>query len=364
MNSIARVYSQALGGVLVLIGALGLIPPLNPGGALLGLFPVNTLHNLAHVLTGALGVAAGFGLSDRSVRIYTATMSVVYGLLVVVGFAQIGALDQALALNLSDNLLHTAIFVLSLLICVAAFWEFRSLSRLQRLAPALRRQRLAEASAGFANTGHGASSEIGPLPARPPASGVRAAAPLALTGQRGSVASGVPGDLRHASLESADVLQERITRLERETQPMRQALERLGSLEQQVQQLQGEAETLRAQVQTLQAVLNGPGRGRPSAPHAGSYPSQYPTPYPTANPSTPQMPYLGQPQSAPRPSQQSGPRPYNAPYGAFSPDPPRAPYRAEQSQAENGSPWLVEGNGISPDGSDDQGPRLPWSNIP
>lgn len=363
MNSIARVYSQVLGGVLVLIGVLGWIPPLNPGGALLGLFAVNTPHNLAHVLSGALGVVAGFGLSDRSVRVYTAVMSVIYGLLVIVGFAQITVLDQALALNLPDNLLHTAIFVLSLLICVAAFWEFRSLSRLQRLAPTLRRQRLAGAGA---NVGAGASSEIGPLVATPAAFGLRTASP-ALIGQRSAVAPGpgVTGDLRYAPLAPLEVLQERLTRLERETQQMKQALERLAPLEQQAQQVRQECETLREQVQTLQAVLNGPGRGRPSTPHIGSYPPQYPPLYPPSSPSSPQMPYLEQSQP-PRQSQQSGPRPQGAPYGAYTPVPQRSPYRpAEDQHPGADAAWgFMEGDPSGPRETDDQGAPPPWSNTP
>ena len=176
------------------------------------------------------------------------------------------------------------------------------------------------------------------------------------------------GDLRHTPLEPLEVLQERLTRLERETQQMKQALERLAPLEQQTQQLRQECETLRAQVQTLQVVLNGPGRGRPSTPQVGSYPPQYPALYPPSIPSSPQMPYLGQsqPPQPPRQSQQSGPRPQGAPYGAFTPTPQRSPYRpVEDQQPGADAVWgFMEGDPNGPHETDDQGAPPPWSNMP
>ncbi len=300
MNSIARLYSQVLGGVLLLIGVLGWIPPLNPGGALLGIFAVNTPHNLAHVLTGALGIAAGFGLSDRSVRVYTVVMSVIYGLLVIIGFAQISVIAQLLTLNIYDTLLHTAIFALSLLVCVAAFWEVRSLNRLQRLAPALRRQRLAAAAP--ANVGFGASSEIGPLAGMNGVAGgfaIRSDSSSGFASPRGPLANAAAAtDHRYAPLDPMGSLQERVAWLEREAQLTKEALARQGTLEQQVAQLRRECETLRAQVQTLQAVLNAPSAARPSSPRAASYP----TPFPSSAPSMSPLPYLQppSPQSAPR----------------------------------------------------------------
>jgi hypothetical protein len=53
-------------------------------GLALGLFPVNTLHNIVHLLFGALGLAAAWG-AILSARSYFQLVAVAYGLLVVLG---------------------------------------------------------------------------------------------------------------------------------------------------------------------------------------------------------------------------------------------------------------------------------------
>ena len=83
------------GVVFVLAGVSGFFPsPIPPGappltvetghGLALGLFPINILHNLVHLLFGVLGIAAsrGAGLSAQG---YFRLVAVVYALLVVLG---------------------------------------------------------------------------------------------------------------------------------------------------------------------------------------------------------------------------------------------------------------------------------------
>ena len=83
------------GVVFVLAGLGGFVAsPPSPGapplsiehghGLALGLFPVNTLHNLVHLLFGALGIAAGLG-AVMSARDYFRIVAVWYALLVVLG---------------------------------------------------------------------------------------------------------------------------------------------------------------------------------------------------------------------------------------------------------------------------------------
>jgi hypothetical protein len=52
-------------------------------GDLLGLFHVNVLHTLVHVLFGAMGLA--MARSSDSVRLYARVVAVGYGLLTVMG---------------------------------------------------------------------------------------------------------------------------------------------------------------------------------------------------------------------------------------------------------------------------------------
>jgi len=92
-----RSFALVFGIVFLLAGASGFIPamlqpvPVNAPpltvpmgyGLVMGLLPVNVLHNLVHVLFGILGVAAFSGFF--SPRVYAQTVAVAYGLLVILG---------------------------------------------------------------------------------------------------------------------------------------------------------------------------------------------------------------------------------------------------------------------------------------
>ena len=53
-------------------------------GLAMGIFPVNTLHNVVHLLFGVLGIAASYG-AILAARTYFQLVAVSYGLLVVLG---------------------------------------------------------------------------------------------------------------------------------------------------------------------------------------------------------------------------------------------------------------------------------------
>ena len=92
-----RMFALIFGIVFLLAGASGFIPgllhpvpadapPLTVAsgyGFILGLLPVNILHNLVHVLFGILGIAAYAGVFAP--RVYAQIVAVSYGLLVVLG---------------------------------------------------------------------------------------------------------------------------------------------------------------------------------------------------------------------------------------------------------------------------------------
>ena len=78
-----------------IIGVLGFFPsPPDPAappltfdhghGMVLGLFPVNTLHNVAHLLFGMVGIAAASGIL-LSARAYFQLIAVAYALLAILG---------------------------------------------------------------------------------------------------------------------------------------------------------------------------------------------------------------------------------------------------------------------------------------
>lgn len=92
-----RNFALALGVLYALVGILGFIPGLTQPppadapaltvgagyGLLLGLFPVNVVHNLIHLLVGVLGIAAYWSL-DWS-RTYARGIFIVFALLTIMG---------------------------------------------------------------------------------------------------------------------------------------------------------------------------------------------------------------------------------------------------------------------------------------
>src|SRR5687768_18522105 len=87
--------SMIFGVVFVLAGLSGFFPSPPPmhapplsvehgHGLAMGLFPVNTLHNIVHLLFGVLGIAASRG-AVMAARQYFQVVAVSYALLVVLG---------------------------------------------------------------------------------------------------------------------------------------------------------------------------------------------------------------------------------------------------------------------------------------
>lgn len=91
-----RKFALIFGIAYVVAGLLGFIPGLasHPAeappltveaahGNLLGLFPVNALHNLVHLALGAWGIAASRNLTGA--RFFARGVAVIYGVLTILG---------------------------------------------------------------------------------------------------------------------------------------------------------------------------------------------------------------------------------------------------------------------------------------
>jgi hypothetical protein len=109
-SDIQKTFALVVGIVFVLVGILGFVPALVPGGALLGIFAVNVLHSIVHLLIGILGIAAAYaGLARR----YNQVIGIVYLLLGVLGFIPPlvinGQLLGIVSIDLADNLLHLVV---------------------------------------------------------------------------------------------------------------------------------------------------------------------------------------------------------------------------------------------------------------
>ena len=104
-----KTIAMVFGVVLLGIGVLGFVPALVPGGNLLGIFQVNALHNIIHILSGAAALAAGLSSVDYS-KLYFKAFGVVYGLVTILGFLTgDGLIAGLLPVNMADNLLHVVI---------------------------------------------------------------------------------------------------------------------------------------------------------------------------------------------------------------------------------------------------------------
>ena len=91
-----RYFSLVLGIIFLLVGIAGFVPGLlqtpEPAadvevtqsfGRLMGLFPVNALHNLVHIIFGIWGIAAY--RSYTGARGYSKAVAIIYAVLAVMG---------------------------------------------------------------------------------------------------------------------------------------------------------------------------------------------------------------------------------------------------------------------------------------
>ena len=100
--------AQVVGVIFLIAGIAGFIPALCPNGLLLGLFAVNGMHNVVHILSGVLALAMSFG-TEATARNYFRIVGVVYALVTVLGFvAGRGGMLMGMSMNMADNYLHLA----------------------------------------------------------------------------------------------------------------------------------------------------------------------------------------------------------------------------------------------------------------
>jgi Domain of unknown function (DUF4383) len=108
----AQLYALVVGAVLVVAGIIGFFYSSSFGGpgdvdAVFGILDVNAWHNIVHILTGGLGLAA-FAAGAYAARQYALGLGAVYILVAIVGFIY-GDGDAILGfipVNTEDNVLH------------------------------------------------------------------------------------------------------------------------------------------------------------------------------------------------------------------------------------------------------------------
>ncbi|HWO07687.1 MAG TPA: DUF4383 domain-containing protein [Candidatus Paceibacterota bacterium] len=107
-----QTLAWVFGIVLTLVGILGFVPGVTTDGMLLGIFHVDALHNIIHIVTGLAALAAAWGM--YSSRLYFQVFGVVYAVVTVVGFVQGDTVLGLFGVNMADNLLHLAIAAVAL----------------------------------------------------------------------------------------------------------------------------------------------------------------------------------------------------------------------------------------------------------
>jgi hypothetical protein len=126
-----RLVATIFGAVYILVGLLGFAVTggvgflATEGGLLLGIFMVNPLHNIAHLLIGAALLIAGL-MSARAAKTVNIIVGAAYLLLGIVGFFLVGTALNILALNTFDHFLHLASAIVLLGVGLAAERGVRS----------------------------------------------------------------------------------------------------------------------------------------------------------------------------------------------------------------------------------------------
>lgn len=109
MGSLVKQFTWILGIVFILIGVAGFFT-----GDMLLVFQVNTVHNIIHLLSGIVALAA-VGSGESLARLYLIVFGLVYALVTVLGFVLPGGdIFGLMTVNMADNYLHAAIALASL----------------------------------------------------------------------------------------------------------------------------------------------------------------------------------------------------------------------------------------------------------
>lgn len=115
----AQMVAMLFGAVFLLVGVAGFIPGITTdydrlniydaeGAKLLGIFGVNWIHNMVHILFGLAGLS--MAMTHRAARSFLLGGGVLYLALWVYGIAiDIDSSANFVALNTTDNWLHLAL---------------------------------------------------------------------------------------------------------------------------------------------------------------------------------------------------------------------------------------------------------------
>ncbi|MFT5280913.1 MAG: hypothetical protein ACI9AR_000354 [Flavobacteriaceae bacterium] len=107
---------KVLSIIFILIGILGFVKGLVPEGKLLGIFEVDAMHNVIHLLSGIIGLVAA--RTKCGAKKFAMIFGIIYLIVAIIGFVNGGDIFLT-NVNGADNILHLvlAIVLLSLGMC-------------------------------------------------------------------------------------------------------------------------------------------------------------------------------------------------------------------------------------------------------
>jgi hypothetical protein len=122
-RTVPELLALTFGAVYLLVGIVGFFvtgfdhfADNSQHEMLIGLFMINPLHNIAHILVGVLGLALGRTLAGA--RNYGWILAVLYAALFVYGLIAVGKSWDFLNINAGDNVLHILTAVVGLIIAL------------------------------------------------------------------------------------------------------------------------------------------------------------------------------------------------------------------------------------------------------
>jgi hypothetical protein len=122
-RTVPEMLALAFGAVYLLVGIIGFFVTGFDNFAgnsqhemLIGLFMINPLHNIAHILVGVAGLALGRTLAGA--RSYGWMLAVLYAVLFVYGLIAVGKSWDFLNINAGDNVLHILTAAVGVVIAV------------------------------------------------------------------------------------------------------------------------------------------------------------------------------------------------------------------------------------------------------
>lgn len=119
-RSVAEIVCIVMGVVFLIVAAWGFID-----GQRVLIFHVNAAHNAVHLISGIGALACGLA-GGKAARVFCLVFGAVYGLVAILGFLDVPAVNDLLHLNDADDVLH---LVIAAVFLVAPFIRKPTVSR-------------------------------------------------------------------------------------------------------------------------------------------------------------------------------------------------------------------------------------------